>query len=80
MVGAKDNYREEYFGNEGDDWIWGGWDIIDAGDTAFTALEIHGGSGDDTIYGGKNVAGVTKIYGEGGSDTIRTDWYTGDLA
>lgn len=60
--------------------MWGGWDIEDSGNTDFTALLMYGGSGHDAIFGGKNNAGVTKIWGEGGSDKIRTDWYANDFA
>ena len=61
-VGADGNKMELFEGNEGDDWIWGGWNV----GTGADALVIKGGSGNDTLYGGKNVRGRTKIFGNGG--------------
>ena len=65
-----------YDGGDGDDEIWGPWDLF--GMTAMpmteTPFRLYGGNGDDTIKGGwKNPYGLF-IAGEGGQDTIDTQW------
>lgn len=52
-IGSNNNVKELLEGNQGDDWLFGGWNIGE--DDNWDTLVIKGGSGNDSIYGGKNV-------------------------
>ena len=75
-VGAAGNETELFEGGDGDDWIWGGWDI--EAENNQRAIDIKGGRGNDTLYGGRwvtNSSSGQTLTGNGGEDIIRTDWY-----
>ena len=67
---ASSNAVENFYGNQGDDSIWGGYETM--GD-----VKIAGGSGHDKLYGGFDHKAManTFIYGNSGRDLIRTDWW-----
>ena len=69
--GASGNNDEFLYGDEGDDTIWAGRDIVDE-------IIVMGGSGNDNVYGAYNIqtTGAPEYYyGNAGRDLIRTDWY-----
>ena len=48
---AKGNNVENFYGGDGDDTIWGGWEPVGP-------VLYKGGAGDDKLYGAYKVAGA----------------------
>ena len=66
--GQESNEYEYLYGESGDDTIWGGAYVEEY-------TKIHGGLGDDKLYGGYDPQDDVYIFGEGGKDIIRSDWF-----
>jgi hypothetical protein len=66
--GTTTNKDEHWYGDEGDDIIYGG--------QMSTGVQIlRGGSGDDKITKGYDQGGAAYLTGDGGKDVIRTDYF-----
>ena len=69
-LNAMTNNIEKFYGDEGNDTIWGGWGTVV---TNAESIAINGGIGNDKLYGGQSFK--QDIIGGSGKDFIRTDYY-----